>query len=117
MSDRIDIQNVLSQMRMMKLESQQPSQLINMDRSGGLRVEGTVKTPSFSSMMTNALDSVNQLQQESGRLSNALERGDESVTLTQTMIASQKASVAFQAVSQVRNKLVDAYEKIMNMPI
>ncbi|MFT4711897.1 MAG: flagellar hook-basal body complex protein FliE [Candidatus Azotimanducaceae bacterium] len=117
MTDRIDIQNVLSQMRTMKLESQQPSQLINQDRANGLRVEGTADTPSFSSMMTNALDSVNELQQESGRLSNALELGDESVTLTQTMIASQKASVAFQAVSQVRNKLVDAYEKIMNMPI
>ena len=117
MSDRIDIQNVLNQMRTMKLESQQPTQMINQDKASGLRLEGTVETPSFSNMMTDALDSVNQLQQESGRLSNALERGDESVSLTQTMIASQKASVAFQAVTEVRNKLVDAYEKIMNMPI
>ena len=117
MSDRIDIQNVLGQMRAMKLQSQQQTQLINQDVTTGLRVEGAQETPSFGRMMTEALDSVNQLQQESGRLSNALERGDESVTLTQTMIASQKASVAFQAVTQVRNKLVDAYEKIMNMPI
>ena len=117
MSDRIDIQNVLNQMRTMKLESQQTSNLVNQDRVAGLRVEGSQEVPSFSSMMTDALDSVNQLQQESGRLSNALERGDESVTLTQTMIASQKAGVAFQAVTEVRNKLVEAYEKIMNMPI
>ena len=117
MSDRIEIQNVLAQMRTMKLESQNATHLINQDKSSSLRVEGSPDVPSFSSMMTNALDSVNELQLESGRLSNALERGDESVTLTQTMIASQKASVAFQAVTQVRNKLVDAYEKVMNMPI
>jgi len=117
MSDRIDIQNVLSQMRTMKMQSQQQTQLVSQDVASGLRLEGATKTPSFSHMMTEALDSVNELQQESGRLSSALERGDESVTLTQTMIASQKAGVAFQAVTEVRNKLVDAYEKIMNMPI
>jgi flagellar hook-basal body complex protein FliE len=43
--------------------------------------------------------------------------GDPNVTLSQTMIAAQKSGVAFQAASEVRNKLVNAYETIMNMPI
>ncbi|HEX4937182.1 MAG TPA: flagellar hook-basal body complex protein FliE, partial [Candidatus Kapabacteria bacterium] len=33
------------------------------------------------------------------------------------MVASQKSSLAFQAVVQVRNKLVDSYKEIMNMPV
>ncbi|MFT7688974.1 MAG: flagellar hook-basal body complex protein FliE [Candidatus Azotimanducaceae bacterium] len=68
-------------------------------------------------MMANALESVNELGMESGRLSTAVVKGEEGATLTQAMIASQKASVAFQAVSEARNKLIGAYEKIMNMPI
>ncbi|MFT7373736.1 MAG: flagellar hook-basal body complex protein FliE [Oleiphilaceae bacterium] len=33
------------------------------------------------------------------------------------MIQSQKASVSFQALTQVRNKVVQAYEDVMNMPV
>ena len=43
--------------------------------------------------------------------------GDQGIDLTEVMIASQKSSVAFQAAVQVRNKMVSAYESIMNMPI
>jgi len=39
------------------------------------------------------------------------------VDIPEVMIASQKASVAFQAMTQVRNKLITAYEEIMKMPI
>lgn len=118
MSDRMDIKNVLSQMRTMKLQSQGPEGLARMDHAATTQVGQTPEaTKSFGDLMTNALDTVNDLQQESGRLSSAIERGEEGVTLTQAMIASQKASVAFQAVSEARNKLVSAYEKIMNMPI
>ncbi len=43
--------------------------------------------------------------------------GDQDVSLAEVMIASQKASVSFQAMLQVRNKLVDAYKDVMNMPM
>jgi flagellar hook-basal body complex protein FliE len=33
------------------------------------------------------------------------------------MIAAEKSSVAFEAMTQVRNKLVEAYQEIMNMPV
>lgn len=117
MSDRMDIQNVLSQMRTMKMQAQGPEALRQADQPSTTQVGQTDQTRSFSDLMSNALDTVNDLQKESGRLTTAIENGTEGVTLTQAMIASQKASVAFQAVSEARNKLVSAYEKIMNMPI
>lgn len=117
MADRMDIQNVLSQMRTMKLQSQGPEAFIKQDQVDPTRLQRPSDTPSFQDLMTDALDTVTALQKESGRLQTAIERGDEGVTLTQAMIASQKASVAFQAVSEARNKLINAYEKIMNMPV
>ena len=117
MADRMDIQNVLSQMRTMKLQSQGPEALVKQDQADPTRLQSPSDAPSFQELMTDALDTVTALQKESGRLQTAIERGDEGVTLTQAMIASQKASVAFQAVSEARNKLINAYEKIMNMPV
>ena len=72
--------------------------------------------PSFSNMFTQALDNVNNLQQTAGQLQESYLRGD-NVDITRVMVASQKAGVAFQAVVQVRNKLVDAYKDVMNMPV
>lgn len=71
----------------------------------------------FSSLLTSALSNVNNIQQETGRLRNAAEMGDPGVSLAQVMIASQKASLAFEATVQVRNKLVEAYKDIMSMPV
>jgi len=117
----MDIQNVLAQMRTMKMQAQGPESLQRLDRPDAATQIGQVgeadQTRSFSDLMTNALDTVNDLQKESSRLKTAVENGAEGVTLTQAMIASQKASIAFQSVSEARNKLVSAYEKIMNMPI
>ena len=45
------------------------------------------------------------------------DRGDEGVSLSDVMIARNKSSVAFDATIQVRNKLVDAYKALMNMPV
>lgn len=71
----------------------------------------------FSNLFSKALDNVNQLQQTAGDLQTRVEMGDKSVSLVQAMVASQKANIAFQATVQVRNRLVAAYQDIMNMPI
>ncbi|MBE0363721.1 flagellar hook-basal body complex protein FliE [Pseudoalteromonas ulvae UL12] len=71
----------------------------------------------FSSLLKNALDTVNELQQDSKQKVTAVEMGDRRVSLAEAMIASQKSSVAFEATVQVRNKLVEAYKDIMNMPV
>lgn len=72
---------------------------------------------SFSSYLSDALSSVNEQQQASSAMAAAFERGDPGVDLTQVMISMEKASISFQAVTQVRNKMVDAYKDVMNMPI
>ena len=50
-------------------------------------------------------------------LAGAFERGDPGTDVAQVMLAMQKANLSFQAITQVRNKLVNAYQEIMNMQV
>ncbi|MEQ1636255.1 MAG: flagellar hook-basal body complex protein FliE [Methylococcales bacterium] len=71
----------------------------------------------FASLLKQSIDKVNISQQAAGKLSQAFETGDSDVSLAEVMIATQKADISFQAAVQVRNKLVDAYKDVMNMPL
>jgi flagellar hook-basal body complex protein FliE len=73
--------------------------------------------PSISEMMGNAINQVNDTQMHAGSLSTRYTQGDPNIDLPEVMVAMQKSSVSFQAMSQVRNKLLEAYKDIMNMPI
>ncbi|GAA4874450.1 flagellar hook-basal body complex protein FliE [Ferrimonas pelagia] len=77
----------------------------------------TVPKADFGDFLTNAMDHVNGLQMQSNDLATRLELGDTRVSLGDAMIAKEKAGVAFEATVQVRNKLVEAYKDIMNMPV
>ncbi|WP_024870880.1 flagellar hook-basal body complex protein FliE [Tolumonas lignilytica] len=74
-------------------------------------------TQDFSQLLSQALNNVNDLQGQSDQLKTRFDSGDRSVNLSDVMIAGQKASIAFEATVQVRNKVVDAYKTIMNMPV
>ncbi len=74
-------------------------------------------TTEFSSLLKKSVDAVNENQKASRALGTALDSGDTNVSLEQVMIASQKASVSFQAMLQVRNKMVSAYQEIMSMQV
>lgn len=74
------------------------------------------KPATFAATLENALKDVNQSQQAAGELSAAYERG-ETVDIAKVMLARQEASVGFEATLQVRNKLLSAYQTIMNMPV
>ena len=71
----------------------------------------------FGGLLKQAIDNVADLQRDAKSKVTAIEMGDRSVSLAEAMIASQKSSVAFEATVQVRNKLVEAYKDIMNMPV
>lgn len=71
----------------------------------------------FGAMLSDAINNVNSLQKTSGALQTRFDEGDQSVSLSDVMIARNKASVAFEATIQVRNKLVEAYKELMNMPV
>ena len=70
----------------------------------------------FDAALGNALKSVSQVQAEASNRAAAYERGDTD-DLAGVMIARQKASIAFEATLQVRNRLLGAYKDIMSMPL
>ncbi|MBZ0105124.1 MAG: flagellar hook-basal body complex protein FliE [Sulfuricella denitrificans] len=71
----------------------------------------------FASMLKTSIDQVNGAQQESAEMAKNFELGSNEASLQEVMISLQKANVSFQAMVQVRNKLVSAYQDIMNMPV
>lgn len=115
MIERADISGVLNQIRQARAQ-------INTDNP----VQNTIQTPDkvdklsnsqFSDMLNNAVNQVNSTQKTSANMASRFEQGDVNVDLPDVMIAAQKASVSFQAMNEVRNKLVSAYQDIMNMPV
>ncbi len=113
MSERVDINSLLSSMRLLKAQSQAFGDTTKSIQEGAA-VSGT---QNFNSLFSQAINKVNEVQQSSSNMASAYIQGDESVDITDVMIASQKSSVAFQAATQVRNKVIEAYKDIMNMPI
>jgi len=63
------------------------------------------------------VSSVNQVQVQSESLKNAYISGDTTVSMSQVIVASQKSKLAFEGLMAVRNKILDAYKEIMNMPV
>jgi len=74
----------------------------------------------FANTMTdalkNSLDGVSQMQFNSKSMIARFEAGED-VELTDVVLSMQKSSLAFEATLQVRNKVMKAYEDIMNMPV
>lgn len=71
---------------------------------------------SFSQAMTGVLNTVNQHQKIASDKVTAVELG-KSDDLVGAMVASQKASLSFSALMQVRNKVVASFEDVMKMPV
>ncbi len=71
----------------------------------------------FGELFSKTISQANEQLQESSQLKKAYDMGDESVSLIDVMIAGQKADVGLQATLQVRNRLLSAYQDIMNMPV
>jgi flagellar hook-basal body complex protein FliE len=76
----------------------------------------TAKTPNFIDSVKNLVDQVNAQDVKADALGEAYQRGED-VPLTDVVLSMQKASLSFEATLQVRNKVVKAYEEIMNMPV
>ena len=74
------------------------------------------ESTSFGQMLTDTLDQVSRLQHESNENIQNLVTGKQT-NIHQTMIAAEKSSVAFELMMQIRNKTIEAYEKIMRMPV
>lgn len=104
----IEMQNLLADLYSQKLEARLPR---------AVTAETQPVGAAFGDLLTNALSNVNQLQLDAGEKRTAVEMGSDKVSLSDAMIAGQKASIGFQATVQVRNKMVEAYQAVMNMPV
>ena len=71
----------------------------------------------FATLLKSSIEQVNAAQQEADKLSKSFEQGTPGVELQDVMISLQKANISFQTMVQVRNKLVTAYQEIMNMQV
>ncbi|MEI8362401.1 MAG: flagellar hook-basal body complex protein FliE [Betaproteobacteria bacterium] len=115
----IDSSRIESMLAQLKASAQRPQ---SEDISGLAAAAGIQKTPSvgkagFSEALKASLNQVSQSQFEAEKLGKSFAMGDDSVSLSDVMIAGQKANISFQATVQVRNKLVSAYHDIMNMQV
>ncbi|HEX8980084.1 MAG TPA: flagellar hook-basal body complex protein FliE [Parasulfuritortus sp.] len=71
----------------------------------------------FASLLQSAVNGVNTAQQDAQNLTQQFEQGDSTANLQDVVVSLQKASLSFQTMVQVRNKLVSAYQEIMNMQV
>ncbi len=107
------VENVLAQMRALTDAAKSTS-------AGDTSAAGSATAangPEFANLLKNSLDQVNELQSEAKAMKTAFETGSENVSLPEVMVAVQKASVSFEAVTQVRNRLLSAYQEVMNMQV
>jgi flagellar hook-basal body complex protein FliE len=106
----MEINRVLEQIRTLQAQT----------KIGGTQPSQTQETrgPSaFANILRQGLDQVNQTEQRANQLSDAFQRGTPGVDLPQVMLEVSKATVSLRAVSEVRNRLISAYQDIMNMQL
>jgi flagellar hook-basal body complex protein FliE len=123
----IDSSRIEAMMAQLKSAAQKPAGPASpAEALGGLGGIGKLGAPdaaessskvSFSDALKASLQNVSNAQNQADDMGKKFAAGDDSVSLSDTMIAMQKASISFQATVQVRNKLVSAYHDIMNMQV
>ena len=113
--------NIQSMLRTMSaLQSQatnglSPKELNGSDSDGTNKVSGLTNN-TFTDSVKQVLNQVNEVQVNASRMREAYQMGDP-IPLTGVVVEMQKASLAFEATLQVRNKVLKAYEDILNMPV
>ncbi len=91
--------------------------LLKNSTAGGTAGSAAAAGPGFADALSSALQSVSQGQLQATGLQRQFQLENPDVSLEQTMIAMNTSNISFQAALQVRNKLVTAYEQIMQMPM
>ena len=103
----INPEALLVQMRAMAAQSQ----------SKTAEVPSAAQSENFADLLRQSIDKVNEIQQSGNALAQSFQKGDPNVQMSEVMVSLQKANVSFQAMVEVRNKLVSAYQEIMNMQV
>ncbi len=90
---------------------------VNPQQNLEINTELNTSKSDFAAMLGNAVEKVNSMQLESKEMTQRFEMGDKSLSLAEVMLAKEKSGIAFEATVQVRNKVLEAYKQIMNMPV
>jgi flagellar hook-basal body complex protein FliE len=108
--NEIDVSRVLAQIRSLQSQVATPARVQAGDAAqpaqGG-----------FASVLKSAIGEVNAAQATAAQMQTSFAMGDPNTELSSVMLASAKAQVQFKAMTEVRNRLVAAYQDIMNMPL
>lgn len=104
------IESVLQQMRVLAQSS-------GTSAAAGAEAAGAEAAPGgFAGELKKSLDRISDTQQNAYSQAEAFELGKPGVALNDVMVDMQKANIGFQMGLQVRNRVVAAYQEIMNMP-
>jgi len=71
----------------------------------------------FQTVLTQAVREVNQAQNSAQVKVQQFSTGESNMTLEEVMVSLQKANVSLQGMIAVRNRLVEAYKDITNLPV
>jgi len=110
----MQIQQVLAEMRALQARA---SGAADTAAAGGAAGPASATGADFASLLKSSVDRIAAMQNQASTLAQAYESGDRNVDLTKVMLEVQKADLAFRAMTQVRNKLLDAYTQVMNMSV
>jgi flagellar hook-basal body complex protein FliE len=105
--DTRNLENMLSELRAVSAVTQGKSASAAQTAGGA----------EFGQALKAAIDQVNAAQQQAQQMTQDFAGGQSNVNLQDVMINLQKANLSFQQMVQVRNKLVSAYQDVMNMPV
>jgi flagellar hook-basal body complex protein FliE len=114
MTSPIDTTRMLMELRAMAAQAGKAP--TNEAAAGTAGAAGTAPLD-FGNVLSSALQQVNDMQQSAEALGNAFEQGQPGVDITRVMLEAQKANLAFHAMTEARNRLVAAYQDIMNMSV
>ena len=109
----MEIDRVLSQIRALSAQASAGAAKV----PAVAREAESVAGGGFAQLLKQGIEQVNSAQASATQMATAFERGTPGVELPQVMLEMQKASVSFRALTEVRNRMVNAYQEIMNMPI
>jgi len=110
---QIDTQSLMLQMRSLAAQAQ-AKPVENLTESSPT---GQEKVDGFADLLAKSVEAVSTEQHKSGAMKKGFEKGDPDMELSEVMLQAQKASLSFQAMTQIRNKLVEAYKTVINMPM
>ena len=105
-----EINGVLAQIRALSRNMESPA-------AASVSPAAAQDPDAFGSLLRQAVETVNQQQQTAETLSTRFQAGDPNTSIADVVVEMQKASISFQAMTEARNRIVEAYREIMNMSV